>query len=95
MLERSKIDQELASIWQEVLGVEVIDPEDDFFDLGGNSLTAMRIVSRIQDVFSLEMTASVLASASMFKDFAQVLAITLQEFEANADALGTARDRNP
>lgn len=33
----------LATIWREVLGVEAVGPDDDFWDLGGNSLYAIRI----------------------------------------------------
>ncbi|ROV69088.1 phosphopantetheine-binding protein, partial [Streptomyces globisporus] len=33
----------LAAIWCDVLGVEAIGPDDDFWDLGGNSLYAIRI----------------------------------------------------
>lgn len=33
----------LAGIWREVLGVEAVGPDDDFWDLGGNSLYAIRI----------------------------------------------------
>ncbi|MBM7055383.1 amino acid adenylation domain-containing protein [Streptomyces durocortorensis] len=33
----------LASIWRDVLGVEAVGPDDDFWDLGGNSLYAIRI----------------------------------------------------
>ncbi|MFG3406656.1 amino acid adenylation domain-containing protein [Streptomyces sp. NPDC048142] len=33
----------LAAIWREVLGVEAVGPDDDFWDLGGNSLYAIRI----------------------------------------------------
>ncbi len=95
MPERSKLDQELASIWMEVLAVEVINPEDDFFDMGGNSLTALRILSRVQDAFSVEIAVSVLAGAPRFEDFAEVLAITLQECEARVDALDAARARHP
>ncbi|MFJ6515056.1 amino acid adenylation domain-containing protein [Streptomyces sp. NPDC091406] len=33
----------LASVWRDVLGVEAVGPDDDFWDLGGNSLYAIRI----------------------------------------------------
>ncbi|MFD5199363.1 amino acid adenylation domain-containing protein [Streptomyces sp. NPDC058375] len=36
-------DAVLASIWRDVLGVETVGPDDDFWDLGGNSLYAIRI----------------------------------------------------
>jgi acyl carrier protein len=94
MLPRSELDQQLASIWKEVLAVKVIDPEDDFFDLGGNSLTALRILSSVQDVFSIELPVSVLTGAPRFCDFARVLMVTLQEGEARTDALPAASHRH-
>jgi pyochelin synthetase len=36
----SKIEKDLAAIWKELLNVDVLDVEEDFFDLGGTSLTA-------------------------------------------------------
>ncbi|WP_032795263.1 phosphopantetheine-binding protein, partial [Streptomyces sp. HCCB10043] len=33
----------LAAVWRDVLGVEAVGPDDDFWDLGGNSLYAIRI----------------------------------------------------
>jgi thioesterase domain-containing protein len=39
---------QLIEIWQEVLGVESIGIQDDFFDLGGNSLLALRMLTRVE-----------------------------------------------
>ncbi|GGK03621.1 hypothetical protein GCM10010123_36930 [Pilimelia anulata] len=39
----------VAEIWREVLGVPECGPDDDFHDLGGNSLFAMQIVARLRD----------------------------------------------
>ena len=39
----------LAEIWRAVLGIEEVGPEDDFFDLGGHSLAAMRVVAKAQE----------------------------------------------
>ncbi|MCC8242821.1 type I polyketide synthase [Saccharothrix luteola] len=38
----------VATVWQETLGVARIDPDDDFYELGGNSLFAIQIVSRLR-----------------------------------------------
>ena len=46
----------LAAIWAETLGLDWVGRTDDFFsDLGGNSLTAMRVVSRIRERFQVEL----------------------------------------
>ncbi|MEE1768204.1 amino acid adenylation domain-containing protein [Streptomyces sp. JV185] len=41
------LEQEIAAVWGEVLGVPVARPDDDFFALGGNSLRAVRAVARL------------------------------------------------
>lgn len=45
----------LARIWQEVLAVEQVGINDDFFDLGGDSLTATRIVGRAREEFGRDI----------------------------------------
>lgn len=44
---RNVVEQELVSIWQEVLGVDKIGVTDNFFELGGNSLNVIKIWSKI------------------------------------------------
>ena len=39
----------IAAIWAEVIGAEATGPRDDFFDLGGGSLTAAQVVSRLRE----------------------------------------------
>ncbi|MCP4135479.1 MAG: HAD-IIIC family phosphatase, partial [bacterium] len=51
---RNETEEKLARIWQEVLGIEGIGIKDNFFDLGGHSLKATRVVSRISKVFEVE-----------------------------------------
>jgi acyl carrier protein len=52
---RSPVEQSLAQIWSEVLGVERIGIEDNFFDLGGHSLLATQVVSRIRKTLQVEL----------------------------------------
>ena len=44
-------EQKLAAIWQELLGIEKIGIDDDFFELGGDSLKATVMISRINEEF--------------------------------------------
>src|SRR6185503_14356933 len=52
---RSPAEEMLAGIWSTVLNREQIGVEDDFFALGGHSLLATQVVSRVRDVFGVEV----------------------------------------
>ncbi|MFJ9034765.1 amino acid adenylation domain-containing protein, partial [Streptomyces sp. NPDC102274] len=47
---RTAEEQALAETWAEVLGVERVGVHDDFFELGGDSISSLRVVSRIRSV---------------------------------------------
>jgi acetyltransferase-like isoleucine patch superfamily enzyme len=47
---RDDLELQIAAIWEEVLGVRPIGIQDSFFDLGGNSLLAMRVFARIGEM---------------------------------------------
>ncbi len=49
------IEEILAGIWTEVLGIEKIGIHDNFFELGGHSLIATRVISQIRQVFQVEL----------------------------------------
>jgi amino acid adenylation domain-containing protein len=49
------VEDLLAALWEELLGVERVGAEDGFFDLGGHSLLATRLVSRIRGAFGVEL----------------------------------------
>jgi polyketide synthase PksJ len=51
---RSEVEQTIAAVWQEILGIEEVGIEDNFFDLGGDSLIALQLSSRLRDAFQVE-----------------------------------------
>ncbi len=52
---RTPIEERLVAIWQEVLGLDRVGVTDNFFALGGHSLIATRIMSRVRESFKLEV----------------------------------------
>ncbi|MFC9278754.1 condensation domain-containing protein [Streptomyces collinus] len=61
---RTPFEEEVARIWAEVLEVDAVGVHDNFFDLGGQSLTAVRLAARLRDTFAVE-----LALSDLYADF--------------------------
>ena len=52
---RTELESTIANIWQEVLGCQQIGVEDNFLDMGGDSLIALRILSRLREMYQVEV----------------------------------------
>ena len=52
---RNPLEQEMAETWAELLGVEQVGVHDDFFKLGGNSILAVQLLSRVRESFGVEV----------------------------------------
>lgn len=63
----------IAAVWAEELGVTEVRPEDGFFELGGHSLTALRVVYRVRDEFSVDLSLRDLMAARTLADFAETV----------------------
>lgn len=49
------IKNTIINIWQEALGIKEVRLEDDFFDLGGDSLAALQFIAEIKKKLNLEL----------------------------------------
>ncbi|HEY2737315.1 MAG TPA: amino acid adenylation domain-containing protein, partial [Thermoanaerobaculia bacterium] len=67
---RTPVEEILAGIWAELLGLEQVGAADHFFDLGGHSLLATRVMSRLQSAFDVEMPLRDLFEAPILVDLA-------------------------
>ena len=63
MAPRSPIEEGLAEIWRAVLGITQIGVHDNFFEIGGHSLMATQVISRVREVFQAELPLRTLFEA--------------------------------
>ncbi|MEH1944123.1 MAG: amino acid adenylation domain-containing protein [Nostoc sp.] len=68
---RSQIEQELATIWTEVLKLKQVGIHNNFFELGGHSLLATQAVSRLREAFSLDFPLRYLFENPTIAELAQ------------------------
>ncbi|HVI70927.1 MAG TPA: condensation domain-containing protein, partial [Pyrinomonadaceae bacterium] len=57
---RTTIEEAVATVWAEVLRVERVGRRDNFFELGGHSLMATQVITRLREVFNLELSLRVI-----------------------------------
>ncbi|WP_285420565.1 non-ribosomal peptide synthetase [Pseudomonas sp. efr-133-TYG-5] len=67
----TELEQRIAAIWREVLGLPRIGLRDDFFALGGHSLLATQIISRSRQACDVELPLRTLFEHSELGDFAE------------------------
>jgi amino acid adenylation domain-containing protein len=66
-------EAQLTSIWSEVLSVDPVGVHDNFFDLGGHSLAASRVVSRVIQTFAVELPVKALFDAPTVAEMAAIV----------------------
>jgi aspartate racemase len=71
---RTEAERTLVEIFSEVLGTRQVGIDDDFFDLGGHSLTAMRAISLIKSKLNAELPVRVLFRAKTVSQIAAYIA---------------------
>ncbi len=64
----TEIEKKLVLIWKELLGIEKIGIKDNFFDLGGHSLSATKLVSSIQKAFSIKISINKIFEHPILED---------------------------
>jgi amino acid adenylation domain-containing protein len=84
---RTALEEEVAQVWADVLGVERVGSNDSFWELGGHSLLATRALSRLEASFGVTLPLQALFSYPTLAGFSSVLAehVLASEGEAEID----------
>ncbi|OAI57217.1 hypothetical protein AYO50_00275 [Acidobacteria bacterium SCGC AG-212-P17] len=71
---RNSTEETLCRLWQEVMRMERVGIHDNFFTIGGHSLLAVQVISRIKSAFAMEMPLSILFAAPTVARMAEHIA---------------------
>jgi acyl carrier protein len=85
----SELEQTIATAWQEHLGVARVGRDDKFFELGGNSLLALRIVSRLKKELGIRVPVISVFEGASVRGMAELLSAE----KSNEDLLEGSRNR--
>ena len=87
---RNEIEQRLVAIWEDVLDVCPVGVNDGFFDLGGDSLSATRVISQVLKHFDLEIPLQVLFQSPTIAQMAAVVARAKDKLSEDSKTLRAA-----
>ena len=75
----SPVEAKILAAWTEVLGIDGVSLEHDFFDIGGDSLTAAQVVARLRQEFSVQIPIDALLDARTVPELAVIIIHALAE----------------
>jgi acyl transferase domain-containing protein/acyl carrier protein len=85
----NEIEQNLAEVWQQLLGIEKVGIHDNFFELGGDSLFATQLVFQLCKVFQVELSYKGFFNNPTVAELAEVIVKKLAE-QTNVEELAKA-----
>jgi thioesterase domain-containing protein/NAD(P)-dependent dehydrogenase (short-subunit alcohol dehydrogenase family)/acyl carrier protein len=74
VMPRNEVERGLAAMWRELLGVSEVGVHDDFFELGGTSLVALRLFNKIRKTYGVSLPLSTLFEAPNIEGCAKIVA---------------------
>lgn len=82
---RNAMEERLVNIWKEVLQAEQVGIYDDFFNIGGDSLMGIQVLSAIREEFSLNIPMNILFQFKTISDLAEYMTVIAAEPAASDD----------
>ncbi len=76
---RNDVERAIGEIWQSVLGLEAVGVSDNFWELGGNSLMATRVVSRLKEKFKVALPLRATFELPTIEQLAEKIALLRKE----------------
>jgi amino acid adenylation domain-containing protein len=92
---RDELETKVAMIWQEILGIPSVNITDNFFDLGGHSLMAVRLMNEIKKLTGVEIPLTALFQGATIERLANLIRGTASVPQAIVHQIQPGNDRPP
>jgi amino acid adenylation domain-containing protein len=83
---RNELEQKLAAIWEEVLGIDKIGITDNFFSIGGNSIKAVTIRNRIKNYFEVNIQIDTFFNEPTIQNIAEIISVLSSQTNYDSDS---------
>ncbi|MFO1356635.1 MAG: amino acid adenylation domain-containing protein [Gammaproteobacteria bacterium] len=90
---QTALESDLATLWSEILGVAAVGLQDNFFDLGGDSIAAVRLTTQLQQLLDADVMLAAIFEAPTLAALARYLGE--RHAAAVSTRYGTVRSRSP
>ena len=93
---RLNIEQQVANVWQDLLNIDNVGIHDDFFRIGGHSLLAVKMMSKLKDLFDLDLKiAELFESSTIYHLGAKIVSKVKAEDSAKLVAINKYASNQP
>jgi acyl transferase domain-containing protein len=75
----SELEQFILNLWEKTLGFRKLGIEDDWFELGGDSLTIIQVISRLKEVYPVEISVNIFFESPTIARLAEMITELLYE----------------
>jgi acyl carrier protein len=96
---KTETEKKIAEIWQKLLGIQQVGVNDDFFELGGDSLNVVQVNNELKKAFNKDIPVAVMFRHQTIREFTQYLKQdgngedVLPAEEDRADEIAESKDR--
>jgi hypothetical protein len=91
--EGTDLEQEVAGVWRRVLGAEHVGLDDNFFDIGGNSLLLVSVHTTLQTMLNKKISVAELFAHTTVRTLSEKLGVSVQDSGSTSLAQDRAQDQ--
>lgn len=90
---KTKLEKQVVESWQNLLGIQTIGVNDDFFDLGGNSLLGTQLIAQVREQFNIELPFQSLFADPTISGITKIIDLEMNKASQKIDKVASVLSR--